>query len=555
MQHFMNTMTADGLSKKDVWYVDSGASNHMTSHEEWFREMRSPECPGYVETGDDTAHPITHVGNVPLTMQDGKAKYLADVLHVPDITKNLVSVGQMVEQGLQVRFTSDGCYVEDLKNDCRLIAKGKRAGRLFTLDVSLPEMDAAMFARGSGVVADIEIWHKRIGHVNVQRLKNMQSKQIVDGLPKFRVDGMHKVCEACQFGKQARHAFPHEKHVCQKALEVVHSDVWGPTKTATLSGCKYYVSFIDDHTRKVWVYFMREKSEVFTHFKSFKALVEKETGLHIKCLRSDGGGEYFSNEFSDFLQENGIKRQFTCRYTPQQNGVAERKNRHIAEVARALMAERNLPHYYWAEAVATAVYIMNRTPTAAVHGMTPEEKFTGRKPNLAHLKVFGCIAYVHIPDELRSKLDPKAEKCVFVGYSLDQKGYRCYNPITRELRVSRDVVFDEMSSWYTNVQNTVEADEHESVTMQKTGQQSQTLSGPQESPSHGSVDRPWSGRLRSHATSPSTSQMSRKGKEKVGDSPIMTDVSSGFSHVDVDSDGSEHSLDEEFMDYYLITLM
>ena len=142
----MNTMTADGSSKNDVWYVDSGASNHMTSHGEWFREMRSPECPGYVETGDDTAHPITHVGNVPLTMQDGKAKYLADVLHVPDITKNLVSVGQMVEQGLQVRFTSDGCYVEDLKNDCRLIAKGKRAGRLFTLDVSLPEMDAAMFA-------------------------------------------------------------------------------------------------------------------------------------------------------------------------------------------------------------------------------------------------------------------------------------------------------------------------------------------------------------------------------------------------------------------------
>ena len=103
--------------------------------------------------------------------------------------------------------------------------------------------------------------------------------------------------------------------------------------------CRYYVTFIDDHTRKVWVYFMKEKSEVFTHFQSFKVLVEKQTGLQVKCIRSDGGGEYFSNKFSDFLQKIGIHRNFTCRYTPQQNGVAERKNRHIAEVARALMAE------------------------------------------------------------------------------------------------------------------------------------------------------------------------------------------------------------------------
>ncbi len=134
------------------------------------------------------------------------------------------------------------------------------------------------------------------------------------------------------------------------------------------------------------------------------------------------------------------------------------------------MSERNLPHYYWAEAVHTAIYIMNRTPTAAVHGVTPEEKFTSRKPDLSHLKVFGCIAYVHIPDELRSKLDPKAEKCVFVGYSLEQKGYRCYNPVTRELRVSRDVVFDEMSSWYNDVSDGVGAEVKEQVVAQKIGQ-------------------------------------------------------------------------------------
>jgi hypothetical protein len=183
----LNTVAANvSTSVDNVWYVDSGASNHMTYHGEWFRDVKNLEKPGYVVTGDDTVHPIAHIGNVPLAMQDGKIKYLFDVLHVPNITKNLVSVGQMIEQGLQVRFNPDGCYVEDFKDKCRLVAKGKRVGRMFTLDVSMPKVEAVMFAQGAGVVADMDIWHKRIGHVNEQRLKSMQSSKIVTGLPKLR---------------------------------------------------------------------------------------------------------------------------------------------------------------------------------------------------------------------------------------------------------------------------------------------------------------------------------------------------------------------------------
>ena len=119
-------------------------------------------------------------------------------------------------------------------------------------------------------------------------------------MPKFKVDGMHKVCAACQFGKQSKGSFPHECNVCKRPLEVVHTDVWGPTDTASIHGCRYYVSFIDDHTRKVWVYFMRNKSEFFDHFKDFKVMVENETDMQIKTLRSDGVGEYSSNEFFYF---------------------------------------------------------------------------------------------------------------------------------------------------------------------------------------------------------------------------------------------------------------
>ncbi len=187
---------------------------------------------------------------------------------------------------------------------------------------------------------------------------------------------------------------------------------------------------------------------MFQRFLNLKTMVEKEKGVSIKCLRSDGGGEYFSNEFNEYLKEHGIQRKYSCSYSPQQNRVAKRKNRHIAQITCAMLNEKNLPNYFWIEAVATVVYIMNRTPTSTIHGMTLEENFIGKKLDVSHLRVFGYIAYMHVPDEKRSKLNPKVEKCIFIGYSLEQKGYRCFNLSTRKLQVSRDVVFDEIVSWY-----------------------------------------------------------------------------------------------------------
>ncbi|MCO5598411.1 hypothetical protein L7F22_052506 [Adiantum nelumboides] len=154
----------------------------------------------------------------------------------------------------------------------------------------------------------------------------MQSKELVTGLPQFRIFEMQQVCAACQLEKQAKVDFPQERHVSRNVLEVIHSDVWVPAKNTSMRGCRFYVTFIDDNSRKVWIYFMKEKSEVFTHFQNFKAMFEKQTGNFVKCLRSDGEGEYFSNEFSNFLKKHGIQRQISCRYTPEQNGVAERKH-------------------------------------------------------------------------------------------------------------------------------------------------------------------------------------------------------------------------------------
>ena len=500
MRHRANSMITSVSQPDDVWFVDSGASNHMTSHQEWFMNLREPERPGVVETGDDSTHMIEHIGDVALSNHDNKG-YMKDVMHVPTITKNLVSVGQFVEQGMQVRFNQEGCFIEDKG---QLIAHARREGRMFILDAT--EVNTAMYAKGLKAESDIELWHKRVGHVNLGKLRSMQTKGAVHGLPRFTSKHPDNVCEACQLGKQHRHPFLSERNVSKGLLDVIHSDVWGPAQTATIGGCRYFVTFIDDYSRHTWICPMKSKSEVFSHFLKLKNRVENETNRKIRCLRSDGGQEYFSTEFKAFLEEKGIRREFSCRYTPQQNGVAERKNRTILEMARTMLQEKNMPHIYWAEAAVTAVYLINRCTTEGVHDSTPHEKYFGTKPDLSHLKVFGSISFVHVPDEKRRKLDPKSEKMILVGYSLEQKGYKCFNPVTRQSQVSRDVVFDEVASWYgpTSVTPVVfetsrsgadsESEEEEMLTTIMNGEPAESLSalqltGPEVSSSNQSLAR------------------------------------------------------------------
>ena len=165
---------------------------------------------------------------------------------------------------------------------------------------------------------------------------------------------------ACQFRKEHRHPFLKERNMRKGLLDVVHSDVWEPSQTATFDGCRYYVLFIHDFSRHTWSYPMWKKSEVFGHFQRFKNEVEKAIGRHVRCLRSDGSKENFSDDFTVYLRKEGIQREFTCRHTPQQNAVTKRKNRHILEVARAMMNEKHMPKSYWAEAANTVVYLMKR---------------------------------------------------------------------------------------------------------------------------------------------------------------------------------------------------
>lgn len=180
-------------------------------------------------------------------------------------------------------------------------------------------------------------------------------------------------------------------------LELVHTDICGPMQTRSLGGAYYFLLFVDDCTRFSWVYFLSKKSPAFQYFKEFKVMIENQTAKKIKILRSDQGGEYRLNEFMNFCKQHGIIQQFTVPHTPQQNGVAERKNRTLVECARSMLQGKGISNGLWAEAINTAVYLKNRSPTKCLGFKTPFEALFGLKPAVDHLRIFGSKAFALIP--------------------------------------------------------------------------------------------------------------------------------------------------------------
>lgn len=235
-------------------------------------------------------------------------------------------------------------------------------------------------------------------------------------------------------------------------FELIHSDVWGPSPISTQQGTRWFIIFVEDCTRMTWLYTMRNKGDVSTIFKSFYHMIQNQYSLPIKVLRSDSGGEYINLELSEFLQEKGILHETTCPQTPQQNGVAERKNRHILETTRAHLIGSYAPKAYWADAITYAVYLMNRVPSRVLSFRTPLEQLDNHVTisSSLHLqpRVFGCTVYVHLHKNQRSKLDPCAEKCIFLGFSPQQNGYQYYHPPTRRMYATMDVTFSKVEMFF-----------------------------------------------------------------------------------------------------------
>ena len=232
---------------------------------------------------------------------------------------------------------------------------------------------------------------------------------------------------------------------CLSPFDCIHSDVWGPCPVDSLTGCQYFVIFVDDYNRSMWLYLLKSKSEVSHVRVNICIMISNQFGRQIKRFQIDNGTEFFNTEVKSYFSQSGIIHKSSCVDTPQQNGLAERRMGYILATARSLLFQANLSEKYWGEAVLTAAHLINRIPMKVINYDTPLGRLKESFPRIKLFtglpaRVFGCVAFVH--QEAR-KLDPRGLRCIFVGYSSTQKGYRCYHPPSRKFFVSASVVFNE----------------------------------------------------------------------------------------------------------------
>ena len=246
------------------------------------------------------------------------------------------------------------------------------------------------------------------------------------------------VCESCLEGKMTKRPFKAKGYRATKPLELVHTDVCGPINVQARGGYEYFVTFTDDYSKYGYIYLMRQKSETFTKFREYKAEAKKQLGLHIKELRSDRGGEYLSGEFKSYLTQEGIVSQLSAPGTPQQNGVAERRNRTLQDMVRSMLSYSSLPISFWGYAIETAMYLLNLVPSKTIP-KTPTELWKGHKPSLSHIRIWGAPAHVLRKDP--NKLESRTEVCMFVGYPKGTRGGLFYSPSDTKVIVSTHATF------------------------------------------------------------------------------------------------------------------
>nr|KYP54197.1 Retrovirus-related Pol polyprotein from transposon TNT 1-94 [Cajanus cajan] len=355
---------------------------------------------------------------------------LRGVKHAPDVRFNLISVQIFDDGGYDNHF---GSGKWKLTKGNLVVARGEKNSKLY--------WTKALVAKDSVNAMDMEasLWHRRLSHISEKGLNCLAKKDVLQGLKSAELEK----CSHCMAGKQTIVSF--KKHLPSRKselLQLVHSDVCGPLKVKSFSGALYFVTFIDDCSRKLWVYALQRKDQVLERFKQFHALVERQSGKKLKHIRTDNGSEY-CGPFDVYCKQHGIAHEKTPPKTPQLNGLVERMNRTLLERVRYMLSDAKLPKHFLGEALYTVVHVINLTPTVILNSEVPEKIWFGKNASYDHLRVFVCKAFVHIPRDERSKLDAKTRQCILIGYGEDEFGYRFYDPVEKKLVRSRDVQFME----------------------------------------------------------------------------------------------------------------
>ena len=312
----------------------------------------------------------------------------------------------MTQMGAGVLFGEGKCIIS--KNERKVTGGHLVDSKLYMVDTDGEAHIASTTSQS------LEKWHCRFGYLNYSYIDRLVKGELVEGRCCSSGE-VNRECEACARENMHRIPFPKksEKETHQP-LQLVRSDLCGPMNVDSVGGSKCVLTFTDDYTRYVTEYFMKSKSEVLSKFVEYVTMMENETHLRVRAIRTDNGGEYTSQYFKKFCADKGIAHQLIKPYTPKQIGVSERLNRTLVESARSMLIHAKMPLKFWAEAVNTAVYLHSRSPTSALKDKKPFESWFGKKPNVSNLKVFGSVCFVRTTDHLQKKLDPKSPKAIFV---------------------------------------------------------------------------------------------------------------------------------------------
>ena len=422
------------VENNSEWIVDTGASKHFCANKDLFVSMEEAKAGEQVYMGNSSSSEVLGRGKVVLKLTSGKTLALHNVMYVPSLRRNLISGALLNKVGVKLVFDANKLV---LTRNGEYVGKGYLSGGLFVLEI-VSDSSMNKFSSSAYIVESFKLWHGRLGHVGITKLKQMKSLNL---LPNMSLDGLDK-CEVCAESKFVKKPYRTVTKRETTPLELIHTDLADFKNLESRGGKRYYITFVDDCSRYSRVFLLRSKDEAESKFLVYKAEVENQLDRKIKRVRSDRGGEYGSGTLKDLCESEGIIHEVSAPYTPQQNGVAERKNRTLKEMMNAMLLSSGLPDNLWGEAVLSANYVQNRV-THKKLGKTPYEIWKGYAPNLSYLKVWGCLAKVGYPSFKRSTVGSRTYDAVFIGYAENSAAYRFMSLEDSSISESRDAEFFE----------------------------------------------------------------------------------------------------------------
>lgn len=417
---------------KNLFVIDSGCTSHMVNDIDLFKTIEKKHIDICV------AKKNTEIKAKGVGIIENETFILNGVLYVPELSKNLLSVNAITENQGEVIFSED--KVSIMKNKTKVLEGTKNEKGLYVVDLNANEENQETSYLAETKEEKVINWHRKLGHLNINSMKKLIKEKMTIGIDinENISDYFEMPCEICLQAKQVRFPFDSERTKAKRPLELIHTDLCGPIEPNTWDGKNYILTILDDYTHYTVSYLLKHKNEVPDYLKEYIAEMEANKNLKVSKIRSDNGGEYINNDLIIFCKKKGIVMDTTIPHTPQLNGKAERLNRTLMEKARALIFDAKITKSFWGEAVRVATYILNRSPTQSLGNKTPFEMWTGKKPDLSRMQIFGSEAYAKTLGYLK-KLDERSEKYLFIGYAIN--GYRLWDEEKKEVKIRRDVIF------------------------------------------------------------------------------------------------------------------